>query len=201
MAISIQIISFFVGSSFWLSDVNDYISFAPNMKVNQVLLIAAILLASPTLIQNFYTSFTVKAEEYKGNALKGLMPFIILTVSWYIWLFYSPEMLLETQPVLMFSIYGLVTGFCCTRLVLNRVAAEPCNFFYYILLPIPFIAFYSLNHSLLLFKPFFSEMHIVYGYLVWISFFYYHMIFNVINEITECLDIYCLTIKRKINKN
>jgi len=136
-------------------------------------------------------------KTIKGNAIKGITPFIILTVSWYLWIFFSPDNLVETHPILIFSIYGLVTGFFCTRLVLNRVCGEPCNYFYYIILPLPLIAFNSLNHYFGFYEPFTEEFTVLISYLAWVIFFYTHMILNVIKEITECLNIYCLSIKNK----
>ena len=103
-----------------------------------------------------------------------------------------------SSPALVIFLIGPFFSLCCTRIIIASVSKTTFNLFEHFHLSIPMlisIFIFPLNYYTGLIKiPEFYLYIILILAGLW-SYFDYTI--NTINQITEYLDIYCLTIKHK----
>lgn len=205
-AIIINLLTGIYGHSLWTLDLVEYFGlqdrFQFKLPLNQVVVVWSILMGLATIYENFKyvwnAPLTEEQRNYKGSSFRSALPFYVLLICWAIWLILSPENLIKTQSVLGFSIFGFLTAYIVTRMVLAKTCKERCQGFYVILYPLIPIAIHTLVSRFIYPSPI-KEIYILVGYWIYGLLVYAHMVYNVINTICETLNIRCFRVKDKTN--
>jgi len=188
--IILQLITGVFGVQFWTQKLFNFIPF------NYIVTVPVVLLTIPTIITNIKESLKSELSkeelEMKGSKIMATLPFLLTLSSWVIWIYFSKENILQKQPLICYSIFGFISGFVITRLVISRVCNENPSYFYFILLPFPIIALKNLfNIGTHLITD--TQISIFYSFYIFIC--YSHMIYEVIWTFSEALNIRVFFVK------
>jgi ethanolaminephosphotransferase len=176
--------------------------------------ISGVIKATPTPAVDLEANDTNEQVEEKNRLrqryaqitpIQALLPYLTLLFSWIIWMYCSPASLMQTNTLLSCSTYGIVSAYLVTRLVLCRVTDEIAPKFYYILLPLPFIALFAAASQLFYANAEPStlgalrnaDFYLLVTYLIYVTVFYAHFVYDVIENITEHLGIYCFSLVKR----
>jgi len=207
-AITINLLTGIYGPSFWKIDIIELFQlqdrFQFQLPVNHLTCIWSVLMGIVTIYENFqYVSkapLTPEQLSHKGSSFRAAVPFYVLLISWVIWMVLSPENLVKTQPVLGFSIFGFLTSYIVSRMVLSKTCQERCQPFYVILYPLIPITIHTLFSRFIYPSPI-KEIYILIAYWIFGFVCYGHMVVNAINTICETLNIRCFRVKDVEKKN
>ena len=146
-------------------------------------------------------AFRLRERYAKISPIQSLVPFLTLVVCWLIWMYFSPADLMINYTFLSCSTFGLTTAYLVTRMVLGRVSDEVVPKFYYILVPLPFLTLIAFLSEVAFTARFGAaadfDVYALMGYLVYVLVFYAHMVYDVIENITEHLGIYCFSLVKR----
>jgi hypothetical protein len=203
-AISLHLVTAIYGHEAWKIDVIAAVGLSGRipyqLQLNQLVLLWSVVMAVPGLIDNvrfvYNSKLSAEQMDLKGTAWRASFPFIFLLGTWAIWMVCSPEDLIHTRPVLGFSIFGLITGYLCTRMVISRVCCETYQDFYVILYPLGPIALHTLFSAYVHASPI-KEIYIFAFYWIYVTVVYSHMTLGVINQMCAALKISCFSITPK----
>ena len=126
--------------------------------------------------------------------MAGLVPLAFIAAGMVSCFSYSSEA--WTSPALVIFLIGPFFSLCCTRIIIASVSKTPFDMFEHFHLSMPMVI------SIMIF-PLNAHFHFASEFTLYIclilmglcSYFWYTL--HAIGQITEYLDIYCLTIKHK----
>lgn len=134
--------------------------------------------------------------------IQSLFPYFVLLICWVLWMYFSPAGLIYNYTLLSCSTFGIISAYLVTRVVLARVCDEILPKFYYILVPLPFLTTLAMVSDTLLSAQSGEQqadidLYAMIAYLIYVLCFYAHFVYDVVENITEFLGIYCFSIAKR----
>eukprot|EP01080_Neovahlkampfia_damariscottae_P009983 gene9983-2302_t len=189
------------GVELYKINMRDFLTFLPfDFTIGHIVALSFFAPLIPSMIQGIYevakAKLTNEQKLLKGSAIRAAFPYIFVYTCWFIWIFCGPRDIVNLYPLLIYTIFGLVTGYIVTRLVISRVCGETCQSWYIMTLPLPLLAFNTLNKRFL-FIPFLEvpDFISIVLYLIFVIICYSHMILFCIHILSTALGIRAFVLK------
>jgi hypothetical protein len=104
------------GVELYKINLKDFFTFLPfNFTIGHIFALCFFLPLIPSLIQSVVevlkAKLTDEQKQLKGGAFRAAFPYIYVYVSWFIWIFCGPHDLVSLHPLMIFSTFGLITGY------------------------------------------------------------------------------------------
>ena len=176
-----------------LLHVQDKVHSFAELKMIQVILIVA----TSTIIWQAYSNITTvyaKSKKPFSEQMSGLLPLVIIAA----FLFASFKFTNEAwaSPALVVFGIGPFFSLCCSRIIIGSVSKTKFSLLEHFHLTLPTLFFIALLPVNKIFSLHLSEKVIFFAMIGVGLFTYFLYIVNTIGQITQCLDIYCLSIKK-----
>ena len=207
VAVSLHLTTGIFGTEMWLMSVKEKFTFVPefipDFQFNFIGLLVTVPMVLYTLFDNIQVvlakKMTIEESKVRGSPIYSIFSYILLLICWSIWIFVSPTELYKNQPIYSYSIFGFVTSYIITRLVLSRVCKMKCELIYLIEYPMPIIALLSLNSKYRFIEsiPIQNDYYLIAFYTIYSIICYIHFVNSSINSICEHLKINCLSMTNK----
>lgn len=193
IVVGMEIITGITGPELW----NDPRSFLLGFSMNEVSQPSLLL----GLFYNAYEALKNVNKVYKGKdnqAAKGMLPFVVLWIGMAAWVGVAPYLIHEYMIVFLLT-FGLIFALLVGRIITAHVTHQSFPM-YNPLVFIPYAAVAS-HYASSLFGgwPIVHDLYFLYVSLGFSLAVYGLFVAEVIQEITEYLDIGCLYIKHKKN--
>eukprot|EP01095_Lingulamoeba_sp_RSL-Kostka_P011843 TRINITY_DN45_c5_g1_i1.p1 TRINITY_DN45_c5_g1~~TRINITY_DN45_c5_g1_i1.p1 ORF type:complete len:326 (-),score=61.09 TRINITY_DN45_c5_g1_i1:131-1108(-) len=180
--------SYFYSPMFWYNTVE---IMGYNVQYNFFPIFLMSLGCALTCLKNLIT--VIKISDDFIQSFRQLLPMILLSVGSTSYALNSPSRVLDNYPHLYMCLVGFIFAYLTGRIVVCRVCKEVFPSFHPILMGF-LIANAGLHFGLFDYIP---ENYYLFGYAIFVFVHYIHFALNIIKQMCNHLDIYCLKIKVK----
>lgn len=176
-----------------LLHVKNHVHSFAELKMVQAILI----IATMTIIWSAYCNITTvyaKSKKPFSEQMSGLLPLIIIAFFLYVCFAFTTEAW-EAPALVVFAI-GPFFSLSCSRIIIGSVSKTNFSLLEHFHLTLPTLMFIALLPANKVFDLRLNERMLLLGMIAVGLFTYFLYIVNTIGQITHCLDIYCLSIKK-----
>ena len=178
--------------------------------------IFVIAIFSVTIVPFFQTIYQTIQQQYIANSNKtkdkkyhaidfrfkrvsvfsSLFSYLILVMSFIVWIILSPSQLLQSNPILILTLYGTINAFIVNRFIVGRVCDQEVPTFMNILISLLLLLVHSI-YSQIFDQSILNEWIFTWCYLLIVIGIYIHFLNGVIDSIRSYNDILCFYCKEK----
>jgi len=198
----LHIFTAFVGNNFWLRNFKETTGitlpyFSETIKMNQGLLYLTVMFCLITYITNIYSVASVIKISDTLKVIKRLGAYIILESLAFIWYFTSPTNIFYKEIYFCCTIWALSSAILVGELIVCHVTHREFNVFQTAIIPM-LAAVFNANWSTIIGSstkfPLFNEALVIRVLFAISILQYLHWSLNVIRQICDYLNIFCLRI-------
>ncbi|EZA46502.1 Ethanolaminephosphotransferase, partial [Ooceraea biroi] len=115
------------------------------MMFEMLFYVSALVSNLPVVLWNIYNSYKDKTGKMRTfpEAIRPLVPLLLLLAISTIWIVHSPNDILEKDPRIIYFAIGTIFSNICCRLIVSQMSNTRCEILPWILLPVAVGAIFS----------------------------------------------------------
>jgi phosphatidylglycerophosphate synthase len=203
LSMGVILVASILGSDFWSTPVNKFLPYPITSLLNALTIttlariaVAGVLISNSWLSYNNIKSVvTLKQKQNKEEGQNCFLQLIPLATLIVCGILYQETKAFRQYPVIAFATLGFVFSHLTTQMIVKSLTHEHFPVLQWAIVPLPFILLNSFAK-----KPPLREDLVLVIYFLFVLFCVARYIYGVIDQLTKALNIYCLKLGKRDDK-
>lgn len=187
------LVTYFKSYTFWKFTL-PFLNIGSGEVIEILIYAGTFAMSLPVSLYNIYCAYKEGAlkQDTVWEAMRPLMPILLLFFSTTFWVLYSPTNIIENDPRVFYWLVGTVFSNIACRLIVSQMSSTRCESFNTLFYPIGLALIYVFFVS----HQSHSEVRIVWALLILSVLAHVHYGVCVVQQMCQHFRIHCFTMKK-----